>query len=203
MARWWFHNEFMTIDGGKMSKSLGNIYTLDDLARRGFSPMHFRYLTLQSNYRTVMNFTWEALTGAKAAYTGITARLQKHKTAKNKTDTGGLLSEFAAALNDDLNTPAALAVLNKAVKMPPSADIYKLVTEKFDAVLSLDLAAAQPKDPKQTVSIPAEITELAKKRAAAKKERNFAAADSLRAQIEKMGYRITDTPAGHEITPAG
>ncbi|MDR1917933.1 MAG: cysteine--tRNA ligase, partial [Christensenellaceae bacterium] len=78
MANWWFHNEFMTINGGKMSKSLGNIYTLYDLSKRGYCPMDFRYLALQSNYRTVMNFTFDALQSAKTTYTKIVARLRKH-----------------------------------------------------------------------------------------------------------------------------
>jgi cysteinyl-tRNA synthetase len=199
MANWWFHNEFMTIDGGKMSKSLGNVYTLNDLAKKGFSPMHFRYLALQSNYRTVMNFTFGALDGAKTAYGNIIARLRKHKHGERKTDTTELLTEFTNALNDDLNTTRALAVLNKAVKMPPSADIYKLVTEKFDLVLSLDLSAEGEKCAAPVPAVPTEIIELADKRAEAKKHRDFSAADKYRAEIEQKGYRIIDTPNGCEI----
>jgi cysteinyl-tRNA synthetase len=212
MANWWFHNEFMQIDGGKMSKSLGNIYTLDELAERSYSPMHFRYLTLQSNYRTVMNFTFNALLGAKTVYSNIIAKLIKHKHAPKtavKPNTDELLNEFTDAINDDLNTPRALAVLNKAVKMPLSKDIYKLVTEKYDLVLSLGLSAAV--DANETAArkkskdsaIPSEITALAIKRMSAKNEKNFVSADKYRKQIEQKGFQIIDTKNGYEIKKNG
>jgi cysteinyl-tRNA synthetase len=207
MANFWFHNEFMTIDGGKMSKSIGNVYLLSDLEEKGFSPMHFRYLVLQTNYRTVMNFTFDALLSAKTAYINIVAGLAKHKNAAQKTDAAELaelLTEFSAGINNDLNTPRALAVLNKAIKMKPSADIYKLITQKFDAVLSLSLKEAATEFLTQTantVIIPKKISDLANKRQAAKLKKDYRTADLLRDEILKAGYTITDTKNGFTCSP--
>jgi cysteinyl-tRNA synthetase len=116
------------------------------------------------------------------------------------------LNEFRNAINDDLNTPKALAALNKAVKMPLSADIYRLVTEKFDSVLSLSLehavieqTATEKKTAVNKAVIPNEIIALAEKRLTAKREKDFATADKLRTEIAEHGYQITDTANGYEI----
>jgi cysteinyl-tRNA synthetase len=149
-----------------------------------------------------MNFTFAALNGAKTAFENIIARLKKHKNGKAKTTAtaiSDLLREFTNALNDDLNTTVALSVLNKAVKMPFSKDIYKLVTKKFDAVLSLSLNNFSEEVKEKTAAIPQEIIELAEKRLTAKSKRDFAAADKLRAEIEQKGYTITDAKKGYEI----
>lgn len=206
MCNFWFHNEFMTIDGGKMSKSLGNVYTLDDIIARGYQPMHLRLLMLQTIYRSVLNFTFTALDGARENYKNIVAALVKHQAATQTTPAAtldALLQEFTAALNNDLNTPAALAVLHKALKCPYSRDIYDLITQKFDRVLSLDLAAAvttAAQATATTVTVPAAITALAEARLAAKKQKDWAQADNLRQQIQSAGYQITDTPQGYQIT---
>jgi cysteinyl-tRNA synthetase len=199
----------MTVDGGKMSKSLGNGYTLDDLEARGNDPMHLRYLALLTSYRSVLNFTWDSLTAAKKAYQNITAALLKHKNAADKTDKAiiaELLNEFSGAINDDLNTPRALAVVNKAVKMVPSKDIYDLVTVKFDSVLSLQFDAAVTAAEKDDnlragEEIPPHITELAEQRQTAKSAKDYAAADKLRAEIEGQGFQIIDNSSGYEIKP--
>jgi cysteinyl-tRNA synthetase len=193
MANFWIHNEFMTVDGGKMSKSLGNGYILDDLITRGFNPMHLRYLMLLTTYRSVLNFTFDSLAAAKTAYQNIVSALKNHKNAPEHIDTLELLNEFTEAINDDLNTPKAIAVLNKAVKLPASNDIYKLVTEKFDAVLSLSLDLSV----NQKIEIPEHISKLAEKRLTAKKNKDFELADKLRKEIETAGYQIMDNKDGY------
>ncbi len=201
MSNFWFHNEFMTIDGGKMSKSLGNVYSLDDLIAKGYSAMDFRYLMLQTTYRSVVNFTFTALDSAKKTYKEIINNLSKHYASQNKTDKkllAELEQEFHNAINNDLNTPMALAVLHKALKSPLSIDIYDLVTKKFDSVLSLSLANAT-NEKKEIIKVPDEIIELAEKRLTEKKNKNYAAADELRKQIESAGYIITDTSNSYNI----
>jgi cysteinyl-tRNA synthetase len=201
MANFWFHNEFMTVDNGKMSKSVGNVYTLADLISRGFEPMHFRYLTLLTTYRSVLNFSFDALTAAKTAYRHTVSALKRHRNSTEKTPKktiDELTAEFAGAINDDLNTPRVLAAVNKALKLPASNDIFRLITTKFDAVLSLSLAEAAAET---GVEIPDEIAALAEKRAAAKRSKDFASADKLRNKIETAGFTVTDSKDGYKIEP--
>ncbi|MCM1404550.1 MAG: cysteine--tRNA ligase [Prevotella sp.] len=200
MCHFWFHNEFMTIDGGKMSKSLGNVYTLDDIVAQGYDPLHLRLLMLQTIYRSVLNFTFTALDAARENYRNIVTTLRRHRDATAHTDPkilDDLRQAFATALNNDLNTPVALAVLHRALKQPDSPDIYALVTQEFDQVLSLSLDAAA----NATVdTVPAAVTALAEQRLTAKKQRNWATADTLRQQITAAGYQINDTADGYTLT---
>ncbi|MBS7400915.1 MAG: cysteine--tRNA ligase [Eubacteriales bacterium] len=202
MCNFWFHNEFMKIDGGKMSKSLGNVYSLQDIIDKGYDPMHLRLLFLQTTYRTVLNFTFDALDAARENYRNIVNALRRHRTATAKTDPkviADLRQSFTDAISNDLNTPVALAVLHQTLKQPDSADIYRLVTEEFDQVLSLSLATAANTEV-QTETIPDEITKLAEQRLAAKKARDWATADQLRAAITAAGYQINDTPTSYTLT---
>ena len=202
MCHFWFHNEFMKIDGGKMSKSLGNVYSLQDIIDKGYDPMHLRLLFLQTTYRTVLNFTFSALDAARENYRNIISALCRHRTAIAKTDKkiiADLRRNFTDALNNDLNTPVALAILHKALKQPDSQDIYNLVTEEFDQVLSLSLATAASVATESEI-IPDAITALAEQRLVAKQQRDWATADQLRAEIIKAGYQINDTPTGYTLT---
>ena len=202
MCNFWFHNEFMKIGGGKMSKSLGNVYTIDDIINKGYDPMHLRLLFLQTTYRTVLNFTFEALDAARENYRNIVNALRRHRTATAKTNPDiitDLRQKFTDAVNNDLNTPVALAVLHQALKQSDSQDIYNLVTKKFDQVLSLSLdAAASAEAP--VSEIPDEIITLAEQRLAAKKARDWTTADKLRTEITAAGYQINDTPNGYTLT---
>ncbi len=202
MCHFWFHNEFMTIDGGKMSKSLGNVYSLDDLIAKGYDPMHVRLLMLQTIYRSVFNFTFPALDGARENYRNIIAALRRHRSSTTPTQPQvihDLRQSFTDAVNNDLNTPMALAVLHQALKQPESKDIYALITNEFDQVLSLSLAAAA--ETQATIIIPAEITALAEQRLQAKKQRDWQTADELRNKITAAGYQINDTSDGYTINP--
>ncbi len=202
MCNFWFHNEFMKIGGGKMSKSLGNVYTIDDIINKGYDPMHLRLLFLQTTYRTVLNFTFEALDAARENYRNIVNALRRHRTATAKTNPDiitDLRQKFTDAVNNDLNTPVALAVLHQALKQSDSQDIYNLVTKEFDQVLSLSLdAAASAEAP--VSEIPDEIITLAEQRLAAKKARDWTTADKLRTEITAAGYQINDTPNGYTLT---
>lgn len=200
MCNFWFHNEFMKIDGGKMSKSLGNVYSLDDIINKGYDPMHLRLLFLQTTYRTVLNFTFDALNAARENYRNIVNALRRHHNAQTKTDKktlDNLRQTFTDAINNDLNTPVALAVLHQALKQPNSQDIYRLITEEFDQVLSLGLNTAATASIEE---IPTEITVLAEQRITAKQQRDWATADKLRAKITAAGYQINDTPDGYTLT---
>ncbi len=200
-AKYWMHGEFMMVDGGKMSKKLGNTYTISQLDEMGYRPMVFRYFCLNAHYRKKLNFTFEGMDGAKVAYNKLLANLQKHKASDATTDPEVLKAyqeKFDEAVSDDLNIPLGLGILYTALKEPKSKDIYNLA-QKFDEVLGLRLADL-PEEEK--VELPKEILELCEARMAAKKEKNFALADELRAQITAMGYVVRDIPGGYECVKA-
>ena len=140
IVNYWMHNEFLLVDGGKMSKSLGNNYLLTDLQAKGYAPVVFRYFCLNVQYRQKINFTWDALDAAKTAYNKLCAQLLAHKNSPVKTDKAVLddfTKKFEDAINDDLNVPLAIGVLWTMLKQPKSKDIYKLALQ-FDKVLALD-----------------------------------------------------------------
>ena len=200
-AKYWMHGEFMMVDGGKMSKKLGNTYTISQLDEMGYRPMVFRYFCLNAHYRKKLNFTFEGMDGAKVAYNKLLANLQKHKASDAATDPEVLKAyqeKFDEAVSDDLNIPLGLGILYTALKEPKSKDIYNLA-QKFDEVLGLRLADL-PEEEK--VELPKEVLELCEARMAAKKEKNFALADELRAQITAMGYVVRDIPGGYECVKA-
>lgn len=199
-VNYWVHGDFMLVDNGKMSKSLGNTYTISDLEKRGYSAMDFRYFCLNAHYRKKLNFTFDGMDGAKVSYARLLGALYQHKISAAKTDEKVIKAykdEFVEAINDDLNIPRALGILWKAVKEQRSRDIYDLAMD-FDKVLGLSLDQAKPEE-QPKVEAPAEVVELADKRAQAKKEKNYALADELRAKITALGYTVTDTKEGYVL----
>src|SRR3989338_10275056 len=114
LANFWLHSEFLLVDGQKMSKSLNNLYTLADLAGKGYSPLDFRYLNLTTHYRQKLNFTWQGLHAAHQAYRNLKSQIREYD--KSGRPDKKYMEQFSAALEDDLNTPKALAVLWELVK---------------------------------------------------------------------------------------
>lgn len=198
-VNYWMHGEFMLYDGGKMSKSLGNCYLLTQLLERGYSSLHFRYFCLNTHYRQKLNFTFENLSAAKTAYDRLLETLRQHFESTDKTDENTLKTfdeEFIQAVNDDLNVSLALGIMWKLIKLPKSKDIYNL-TLKWDRVFGLSLDKLPKKQ--ENIDIPAEIVALAKERLTARKNKDWAKSDLLRADINKKGYEIVDTKDCYEI----
>ena len=203
-VNYWVHGEFMLVDNGKMSKSLGNTYRISDLEDRGYRALDFRYFCLNTHYRKKLNFTFEGLDAAKSAYARLLSLLFKNKPSNVATDKDLLESyekDFEEAIDDDLNIPLALGVLWKMIKENKSKDIYELAL-KFDKVLglSLDTAACDEEEPRE--DIPAEIVELCERRKAAKANKDYAGADALRSEIAAQGYTVVDTKDGYKVTKA-
>lgn len=199
-VRFWFHSEFLLVDGGKMSKSKGNFYTVDDLAKKGIDPLVLRFLFLQTHYRQQLNFTWESLGSAVAGLKHLKEMvldLKNKSSGDSKSDKtpSEIENRFIAAISDDLNMPQAFAVLFDTFKsdLAPS-EKYKLII-KFDRVLGLGLEKI--KDEK----IPPEIIDLAQKRQQARLQKDFLEADKLRIQIESMGFSIEDMGTNYKIKP--
>ena len=204
-VNYWVHGEFMLVNNGKMSKSLGNTYRISDLEERGYKALDFRYFCLNTHYRKKLNFTFEGLDAAKAAYTRLLAQVYKHKTAKASGDTAlaeKYLEQFRQAIDDDLNVPLALGILWTMMKETPAKELYTAALE-FDKVLGLDLDKAEaPKEEEQKTEAPQEVIALCEERKAAKAAKDWAKADKLRADIAAMGYTVVDTKDGYKVTKA-
>ena len=199
-VHYWMHSEFMLIDGGKMSKSLGNTYTISDLVAKGYSPVVFRYFCLNVQYRQKINFTWEAMDAAKAAYNKLCAQLVSHKNSPARTEKSILddfHNKFEEAINDDLNIPLAIGVLWTMLKLPKSCDVYKLALD-FDRVFALDFDKV--KEEKKEIVIPDNVRQLAETRLQARKAKNWAESDRLREELSALGYSVKDTAYGYELS---
>ena len=194
-SRHWYHSEHLLVDGKKMSKSLGNLYTLDDLRAKGFGPMAVRYSLLSGHPRKQLNFTLDSLHAAEKALTSLRAHRASLAPAAAAHDA---FAPVIAALQDDLNTPAALGalftILNRKEGEPDVASFDRAMY-----ALGLDLTAAA-KSP--TADAPAEITALAEKRWSAKQAKDFASADILRKEIAAAGWSMLDRKDGYSLEPS-
>jgi cysteinyl-tRNA synthetase len=198
LARYWLHGEFLLVEGKKMAKSLGNIYTLDDLLKKGFNPLAFRYLCLGTHYRSKLNFTFESLKSAQNALENLYEKVRELKSTKNKqraTKNGKRYKrEFLEFINDDLDTPKALALMWKLIgdQKISNKEKYKILLD-FDRIFGLGLERVK------RIKIPQEIKELVKIREEYRKEGEFEKADEIREKIKEMGYWIEDTKEGPRI----
>jgi cysteinyl-tRNA synthetase len=191
-VKYWLHGEFLVLGKDeKMAKSSENFITIQTLKDKGISPLAYRYFLLQTHYRKQLSFSWEAL---EAAQTGLNNLKKLVKNIPENTAIDPLIREqFDNAVNDDLNTPEALAIIwtglkNKTINLEMIID--------FDKVLGLDLHNPEEKE----IEIPDEVQTLLDERAKAREEKNFAKSDELRDEISKLGYEVEDTDEGQRIT---
>jgi cysteinyl-tRNA synthetase len=200
-ANYWMHNEFITVDGGKMSKSIGNVYTISDLVEKGFDPLAFRYLCLQAHYRTKLNFTFESLEGAQNALNRLRQLVRDWEVPAlklgdlEKQEMGEYEQRFTQTINDDLNTPEALAVLWDLVDSDEPTSIKAEIILKFDQVFGLQLekfVAIQ-------TDVPEDVQRLLHERANARTEKNWTESDRLRKEIEALGFIVEDKPDGQKV----
>ncbi len=202
-VKYWLHADHLLVDGEKMSKSLGNFYRLEDLEKKGFSPLDLRYLFLTANYRTQMNFTWKSMEASQTAYDSLISQIsnirsqisERTSLSEEKLEKVNQFREkFTNAINDDLNTAQGLAVVWEVVKSNiPPGDKYDLLM-LFDEVLGLRLVDVGVKY--ETIIIPPEIKKLLDKREEYRKQGLFKESDKLRQEINDKGYTIQDTPGG-------
>lgn len=194
---YWMHVEFMQVDGGKMSKSLKNTYTVSELEQKGYSAMAFRYFCLNTHYRKKLNFTFEGMDAAKTAYNRLLAAVHSHKGGKSFDEEAVKKYDelFTEAINDDINIPLGLGVFWNMLKEKPSQAIYDLAM-KFDKVLGL---ALDTESAPEKVEAPEEVIKLAELRLKARKDKDWAQSDVLREQISKLGYQIIDKKDGYDI----
>ncbi len=195
-VRYWLHSEFLVLDEGKMAKSGDSFLTLATLTEKGYAPLDYRYFCLGAHYRQQLKFSWTAMDTAKQSrqrLMNIIAELREQAGAPAPAATA-YEDAFLAAINDDLNTPKALAVLWKALRDHELSAATKLaLVRRFDEVLGLRLLDESPQ------RIPLEVIQLAEQRLAARKKKDWATSDELRAAIAQRGWRIDDTSDGYKL----
>lgn len=208
-VNYWMHLRHLMVDGQKMSKSKGNFYKLDEIKEKGFSPMDFRLLLLSSHYRSRVNFTWDVMEQSRKNLQkindfilNIEAVAARNISASKSFNLTFFQEKFEAAMDDDLNTPAALSILYEMISeinkitianSLSSEDANKILSfwKKINSVFGLVLSGQ--------AEIPEEIKDLVQKREDARKGKDFKKSDDLRAIIEKKGYILEDTKDGTSI----
>jgi len=191
-VRYWIHNAFLTVDENRVGKSQGNAILLKDVVDRGINPRALRYWYLTAHYRSPVNFTWEALEGADTALKRLTKIYNEPQFSRSDLLDEAFLTKFYAAIADDLDTPKALALVWENIKT-----LNRATLAEADKILGLGLTEVRLP---LSVEVPAEIKKLADEREAARKNKEFARSDTLRAQIESAGFDIKDTPEGSQLT---
>lgn len=194
-VNYWLHGEFLVLDKAKMSKSEGNFITFKTLIDKGYSPMDYRYLILNTHYRKPLSFDYSALDSAKRTYDRLKNIILELKTKKDsKKVKNNYEKEFLKSINDDLNMPRALSILWNVVRDSKLGSKEKLkLLYKFDEALGLNLKEIEEE------KIPKEIKELAEKREQARKDKNWKDSDKLRNEINKKGYIIEDSKQDYKL----
>jgi cysteinyl-tRNA synthetase len=206
-VNYWLHCRHLLVDNQKMSKSLGNFYTLRDLLHQGFKPKGIRYALLSTHYRQPMNFTLDGLHAAENAVQRLLDFMQHVPTAQGSGFDVQLLLQhtlqrFEESMDDDLNISGALGAIFEMVRevnrvipqgqlSAAGAQQVVALMQRFDTVLGL-LATDETAPDHQ-------VEALLQERQEARQRRDFARADALRAQIRDLGYSIEDTPQGARL----
>jgi cysteinyl-tRNA synthetase len=207
-VNYWLHNEHLLVEGRKMSKKLGNFYTLRDLLGKGYDPIAIRYLLLSTHYHAQFNFTFEGLDAAKSAVERLRNFVRRLQEADGKGSQGkvdsvvhAVQTDFGCAMDDDLNISVALGalfdfvrdvngLLDAGVVSKDEADLVVGVMQGFDAVLGVI------GDVEQKEALAKEAADLIRKREKARKAKDWAAADALRTRLREMGVVVEDTSQG-------
>lgn len=199
-AKFWMHVAFLTVDGGKMSKSLGNCYRIVELQEKGFEPLAYRYFCLNSHYKSKLNFTFDALKGAQTSLNRLREGIKQHSLGNASVDEAELAQykeQFKEAISDDLNSPKALAILWEVIRKETKSKDYLDLILDFDKVLGLDLDIEKIKKLEESKedSMSDEVKALIEQRNQARAEKNWAEADRIRDLLTQMGVQINDKKA--------
>ena len=197
-VKYWVHGAFLLVDGGRMGKSLGNAYGLNDLREKGFEAMDLKYFYLTGHYRKQLNFTWEALRAASEARNKLVRLLVEYRKGNERTNLredklekiNSYREKFSQAVGNDLNMPEALAVVWEVVKSNVADyDKYDLILD-FDEVLGLDLRKSL--EGLSEEQAPEELTKMLEERNRLREEKKWEEADAMREKIEKQGWKVED-----------
>ncbi|MFP4521370.1 MAG: cysteine--tRNA ligase [Fibrobacterota bacterium] len=195
-ANFWLHGEFLILDKGKMSKSGEDFLTLNVLEQKGYNPLAYRYVLLMAHYRSPLKFSFEAMEAAAHGYSSLLEKASEACRCKKPPDPAKAdeyRNRFYDSINDDLNTPKALAVLQAALKDHElGGDACRAFISEVDNVLGLGLDAVLT----TREETPTEINDLLEKRKTARERKDFAEADAIRDRLKDLGVIIKDTPEG-------
>ena len=193
----WMHGGLLMLSGARMAKSAGNFFRITELEEQGFDPLAFRYLALQARYRAPLNFATEGLAGADRALSQLRARIADWSSHLGE-DVAPIPEEwdsrFRAALADDLDLPAAMALVAELLRSPVGPATKARLLTSWDRVLGLDLHRPSPEG-----SLPAGAAELLEAREKARAAKDFARSDHLRQQLAGLGVTVFDTADGQRI----
>ena len=195
-ANYWMHVDFLQVDGGKMSKSLNNLYTLDDLEQKGYEPLVYKMFNFSSHYRNKINFTWESIDAAKVALNRLREGYLKHCNGTDEVmqkEIAEYETRFLQAINDDLNMPVAMSVVWDVIKNAKKSIKFKELLLKFDEVLGFDLKNYE--GPKQK-ELPDDIKELVNQRNEARTNKDWQESDRIRDLLIEKGYTVKDSKDG-------
>lgn len=207
-VRYWVHHNHLHIAGEKMSKSLGNFFTIDDVLERGYHPLALRLLFLTAHYRSEMNFTWENLAGAQKSYEKLLRQFVELSgdgtTATNqdsKNTVASYKTQFFTAIANDLNTAQAVGVVWSMLKDTAISNLDKrFALLEFDKILGLGLEKAETileKISSVSTNIPQEVLDLQTQRDTARLiEKDYGKSDALRGALQQKGWKVEDTATG-------
>ncbi len=209
-VKYWMHNEFLQVDSWKMSKSLWNIYSLEDIKAKWYSPLDLRYFYFMAQYWNFQNFTWDILEQSKNSRKNLIKKLSKFSINNSLDDIQSFIQietqlkteiwkkfriEIIEAICDDINTPQVISIINSYIVEPNEEVIGTIhwLERNFLKVWFFDIIT------EDKIAVPQEITSLANQRLQAKKDKNYALADELRNKVKDMWYEIRDTKNWFEI----
>ena len=201
-ANYWLHGEYLLINGGKMSKSLGNVYLIKDIKERGYDPIVYKLFCYSASYRNKINFTWEAMESTSKSLERLRKGYQTHRAGKDELNEEDIknLSDiengFHEAINDDMNIPLAMSFVWSVVRYEKKSSKIAQLLLKFDTVLGLEIE----KEDKNEIQIPEEILKLVEERNIARKEKNWEESDRIRDLLQEKGYVVKDTKDGTKIS---
>ena len=202
-AHYWLHGEYLLIDGGKISKSLGNVYLLDDIINRGYEPLVYRLFNFSCHYRGKLNFTWEGIQSASISLERLREGYQKHLLGNadvSDEEIEDLENRFKQAINDDLNMPLAMSTVWEVARNDCKPKNLADLLLEFDKVLGLDLVNSNRYIEEQSnIDIPEEIKVLIEERRKARENKDWTLSDEIRDKIKEKGYIVKDTKDGTTV----
>ncbi len=211
-ANYWLHGEYLLIDGGKMSKSLGNVYLIKDIKDRGFEPLAYKLFCYSCHYKNKLNFTWKGMEATAKSLDRLRNAYQMHLNSETDELNGkNILDEedreklanieekFHKAINDDMNMPLAMSYVWEAAKFEKKNKEVADLLKKFDTVLGIKIDLVPEKDTEDS-DIPEEILRLVEERKIARENKDWSKSDEMRDKIKEKGYVVKDTASGAVVT---
>jgi len=190
----WMHGGLLMLSGTRMAKSAGNFFRVTELEERGFDPLAFRYLALQARYRAPLNFSTAGLAGADRALRQLRERIAEWSGAEAGDAGEGWDQRFRAAIADDLDLPAAMALVSELSHATVAPGTKAALLRSWDTVLGLDLDRGSG-----TGTLPAGAAGLLAQREQARAAKDFQRSDELRVQLAALGVTVVDTPEGQRV----